>query len=62
MLRVGVVIDRAIYAQLLGSALAGYDGLDTVAVADIEWGVQRALHERYRVEAVPMIVIADAPG
>lgn len=35
---------------------------DEVVVADIEWGVQRALHERYRIEAVPTVVIADAQG
>lgn len=35
---------------------------DAVAVADIDWSTQRALHERYRVGAVPTIVIADGDG
>jgi len=35
---------------------------ETVAVADIEWGVQREIHERYSITAVPMTVIADDQG
>jgi protein-disulfide isomerase len=38
--------------------LAGVD----VAVVDVEYQAQRPLHERYGVEAVPMLVIADAEG
>jgi DNA-binding NarL/FixJ family response regulator len=34
MLRVGLVVDRAIYASLLGAALAGYEDLVVVATAD----------------------------
>jgi DNA-binding NarL/FixJ family response regulator len=34
MLRVGLVVDRAIYAQLLGRALAEHDGLEIVAAVD----------------------------
>jgi hypothetical protein len=33
-----------------------------VAVAEIEWTAQRALHERYRIDAVPTTVLADAQG
>jgi hypothetical protein len=33
-----------------------------VAVFDAEFGAQRALHERYGVEAVPIVVIVDAEG
>ena len=35
---------------------------DDVAVADIEYTAARALHERYHVDAVPTLVIADAQG
>lgn len=35
---------------------------DDVAVADVEWSAQRALHERYAISAVPMVVIADHEG
>jgi hypothetical protein len=33
-----------------------------VAVADVEYQTRRDLHDRYCVEAVPMVVIADAEG
>lgn len=33
-----------------------------VAVADIEYTANRALHDRYSIEAVPTAVIADARG
>lgn len=33
-----------------------------VAVDEIEFGIRRAVHERYRIEAVPMVVIADSEG
>lgn len=35
---------------------------DEVAVADVEFDQERALHERYGIEAVPTTVIADARG
>lgn len=35
---------------------------DQVAVQDVEVGERGDLHERYRVEAVPITVIADADG
>lgn len=35
---------------------------DEVAVCEVEFGEQRALHERYRIDAVPTLVIADADG
>jgi hypothetical protein len=38
--------------------LAGAD----VAVVDVEYQTQRSVHERYRVEAVPMVVFADVDG
>lgn len=41
-------------AQILAS--------DDVAVQEIEVGARRDLHDRYRVEAVPMVLIADADG
>ena len=33
-----------------------------VAVVDVEYGANRALHERYSIDAVPTLVIADAQG
>jgi hypothetical protein len=33
-----------------------------VVVTDVEYQTRRGLHDRYRVEAVPMVVIADAEG
>jgi hypothetical protein len=38
--------------------LAGED----VAVVEVEYQARRDLHERYRVDAVPMVVMADAAG
>jgi hypothetical protein len=35
---------------------------DDVAVADIEYHEHRDLHERYGIEAVPIVVIVDAEG
>lgn len=37
-------------------------GSDDVAIANIEYGAQRALHDRYHITAVPTVVIADAAG
>lgn len=33
-----------------------------VAVAEVEHGAQRALHDRYGIEAVPATLVADADG
>jgi hypothetical protein len=33
-----------------------------VAVVDVEYLADRALHERYSIEAVPTVVVADARG
>ena len=33
-----------------------------VAVREVEYGRDRALHDRYRIDAVPALVIADADG
>jgi hypothetical protein len=35
---------------------------DAVAVVEVEYGERRDLHDRYSVEAVPTLVIADAEG
>ena len=43
-------------------AKAGILESSDVAVADVEVGVSPELHERYRIEAVPMCVIADVEG
>jgi hypothetical protein len=41
-------------AQMLAS--------DDVAVQEVEVGAARPLHDRYRISAVPAVVIADAAG
>jgi hypothetical protein len=41
-------------AQMLAS--------DDVAVQEVEVSAARHLHERYRIEAVPAVVVADAAG
>ena len=33
-----------------------------VSVREVEYGRDRALHDRYRIDAVPALVIADADG
>jgi hypothetical protein len=35
---------------------------DEVAVAEIEYGAARGVHERYGIDAVPAVLIADAEG
>jgi hypothetical protein len=35
---------------------------DAVAVAEVEVGAQPELHRRYRIEAVPITVVADRAG
>lgn len=35
---------------------------DQVAVQEVEVGRDRALHERYGIDAVPLVVVADATG
>ena len=35
---------------------------DDVAVQEVEYGAHRALHDRYDIEAVPMVLVADADG
>ena len=35
---------------------------DAVAVEDVEFATDRDRHERYRVEAVPLVLIADREG
>jgi hypothetical protein len=34
----------------------------SVSVVDAEYGAQRSLHERYKIDAVPTLVIADRDG
>lgn len=33
-----------------------------LAVVEVEYGAQRALHDRYTITAVPTLVVADADG
>lgn len=35
---------------------------DVVAVCDLEVGAARAVHERYGIDAVPLVLVADAEG
>jgi hypothetical protein len=35
---------------------------DAVAVQEVEYGADRALHDRYRIEAVPAALVVDAEG
>jgi hypothetical protein len=35
---------------------------DTVATVQVEAKADKALHDRYRIEGVPMVVLADAEG
>jgi hypothetical protein len=35
---------------------------DDVVVTEVEYFANRALHERYHVEAAPMTLVADAEG
>ncbi len=37
-------------------------GSTDVAVCDLEFSEERALHERYEISGVPMVLIADAEG
>jgi thioredoxin-related protein len=40
---------------------SSFDGPD-VAVLDVEFGRERSLHERYRIDSVPTTVLADLGG
>jgi hypothetical protein len=44
------------------SAKADVLASDDVAVVEAEFGRDRALHERYGIDAVPLVVIADRAG
>ena len=35
---------------------------EDVAVQDVEWSTRRDLHERYRIDAVPLALVADDQG
>ena len=37
-------------------------GSSEVAVCDVEFSESRALHERYEISGVPMVLVADAEG
>jgi hypothetical protein len=37
-------------------------GSDQVAVQEVEVAAERGLHQRYRITAVPAVVVADAGG
>ena len=44
------------------AAKAAVLACDDVAVHEVEFGADRALHERYGIDAVPTVVVADAQG
>lgn len=50
----GTCADVMAKAELLAS--------DAVTVENVEVGTHRELHERYGIEAVPMVLVADADG
>ena len=35
---------------------------EEVAVTDVEWQSRRSVHDRYRIDRVPLLVIADRDG
>jgi hypothetical protein len=35
---------------------------DEVAVTEVEYGAARDLHRRYRIDSVPLVVVADVAG
>ena len=35
---------------------------EDVAVTDVEWQTGRSIHDRYAIDAVPLLLIADAEG
>ncbi len=47
--------------RTLGPKVAVLESPD-VAVCEIDFSEQRALHERYEISAIPMVVVADAEG
>ncbi len=46
---------------VMASKVGVLDSAD-VAVCEIEFGAQRALHERYAIDSVPLVVVADHEG
>jgi protein-disulfide isomerase len=59
-----VVVFSSASCDSCATALARAEPLrsDAVAVQDVEVGAAKALHERYGIEAVPTLVVADAEG
>lgn len=49
-----VCADVARKAQVLAN--------DEITVAEVEYGTQRELHTKYRIDAVPIVVLADRRG
>ena len=47
--------------QGLGRRVTALEG-DDVATAELEFATRRDLHDRYRISAIPMILIADHEG
>lgn len=49
-----VCADVTAKAQVLAS--------DDVAVAEVEYGAAPGVHRRYRIDSVPLVIVADADG
>ena len=59
-----VVVFTSATCEMCHSVLAKADVLasNDVAVQEIEYGTNRVIHERYSIDAVPTLVIADVQG
>lgn len=59
-----VVVFTSATCSVCHSVLAKANVLasDDVAVQEIEYGTNRVIHERYSIDAVPTLVIADSEG
>ncbi len=59
-----VVVFTSATCSVCHSVLAKANVLasDDVAVQEIEYGADRAIHERYSIDAVPTLVVADSQG
>ena len=59
-----VVVFTSATCEVCHSVLAKANVLasDDVAVQEVEYGTDRVIHERYSIDAVPTLVIADSQG
>jgi thioredoxin-related protein len=59
-----VIVFTSATCEVCHSVMSKAQVLDSndVAVVEVEYGADRSLHERYAIDAVPTVVIADADG